>query len=193
MNPKVHQPSREEVLDAFAVEISYDRETLERYLRQYPRFSNELIDLSRELSRPQKIEARHMSSQEVDMIERAWLLHMPLETKSTNDPLANLSIDTLRDIALKLDVPRQVVTAFRERRIAPESVPKLFLTRLADVLHCQVELLAHTLTIRPSVALSRSYKADGKPTSGSVVSFEQLLIDAGVPEEKRTALLADDN
>ena len=35
MNPKAYQPSREEVLDAFAVEISHDRETLERYLRSY--------------------------------------------------------------------------------------------------------------------------------------------------------------
>jgi hypothetical protein len=193
MNPKAHQPSREEVLDAFAVEISHDRETLERYLRQYPHFSNELVDLSRELSRTLKTEDWPLSSQEVDMIERAWLLHMPLETKSAKDPLANLSIDELRDIALKLEVPRQVLTAFRERRIVVASVPRRFLARLADALRCQVELLTYALTMQPSVALSRSYKADGKPTAGSAVSFEQLLIDAGVTEEKRTTLLADDN
>ena len=73
MNPKAYQPSREEVLDAFAVEISHDRETLERYLRQYPHFSNELVDLSRELSRPLKTDDRPMSSQEVDMIEKVEL------------------------------------------------------------------------------------------------------------------------
>lgn len=193
MNAKPHQPSREEVLDAFAVESSHDRETLEHYLLQYPQYSNELVDLSRELSRPLKTEDRPMSPQEVDMIERAWLLHMPLETKSAKDPLANLSVDELRDIALKLEVPRQVVTAFRERRVVATSVPRRFLARLADALRCQVELLTSALTMQPSAALSRSYKADGKPTAVSVVSFEQLLIDAGVPDEKRTALLADDN
>ena len=193
MNPKAYQPSREEVLDAFAVEISHDRETLERYLRQYPHFSNELVDLSRELSRPLKTDDRPMSSQEVDMIEKAWLLHMPLETKSAKDPLANLSVDTLRDIAMHMDVPRQVMTAFRERRVVVTSIPWRFLTRLADVLHCQVELLTYALTIQPSAAPSRSYKSDGKPTAGAAVSFEQLLSDAGVPEEKRTTLLADDN
>ena len=193
MKSKPHQPSREEVLDAFAVESSHDREILEHYLLHYPQFSNELVDLSRELSRPLGVEDGPMSPQEVDMIERAWLLHMPLETKSAKDPLANLSVNELRDIALKLGVPRQVLTAFRERRVVVTSVPKRFLNRFADALRCQVELLTHALTIQPSAALSRSYKADGKPTAMSAASFEQLLIDAGVPKERRTTLLEDIN
>ena len=44
------RPNREDVLDALAMEQECDRETLERYLRDYPEFAVELIDLSRELS-----------------------------------------------------------------------------------------------------------------------------------------------
>lgn len=40
---------REAILDAFALEPSHDRITLERYLRQYPEFAEDLIDLSSEL------------------------------------------------------------------------------------------------------------------------------------------------
>jgi hypothetical protein len=40
---------------------------------------------------------------------------------------------------------------------------------------------------------ARSYKADGKPSIGSQATFEQALIDAGVPAEKRAALLAEED
>jgi hypothetical protein len=193
MNRKAHQPSREEVLDAFAVEISHDREILERYLREYPHFSNELVDLSRELSRVPGGAERPMSLQEQAMVETAWQQYMPVETKSVKDPLADVSVAKLREIALQLDVPRQVVTAFRERRVVATSVPRRFLARMAVALNCTVDLLVSVLTMPSGSTLARSYKADEKPSTETAATFERLLIDAGVSEEKRTSLLADDN
>ena len=193
MNPNTHTPSREDVLDAFAVEPRDGREILERYLREYPHFSNELVDLSRELSRVPDGAERPMSLQEQAMVEAAWQQHMPIETKSAKDPLANVSVAQLREIAVQLDVPRQVVTAFRERRVVATSVPRSFLTRMAGALNCTVDLLVSALTLPSGLVLARSYKSDGKPSAETAATFERLLIDAGVPEEKRTALLADDN
>jgi hypothetical protein len=193
MNPNAHQPSREDVLDAFAVEPSHSREIIEHYLREYPHFSNELVDLSRELSRVPDESERPMSLQEQAMVEAAWQQHMPIETKSAKEPLANVSVVQLREIALQLDVPRQVVTAFRERRVVVASIPARFLARMATVLNCTVDLLVSTLTMPSGQTLARSYKADGKPSGETAATFERLLIDAGVSEEKRTALLADDN
>ncbi|BAI96869.1 hypothetical protein Sj15T_13250 [Sphingobium sp. TA15] len=193
MNPNAHQPSREDVLDAFAVEPNHGREILERYLREYPHFSNELVDLSRELSRVPHGAERPMSLQEQAMVEAAWQQHMPIETKSAKDPLADLSVAQLREIAVQLDVPRQVVTAFRERRVVATSVPRRFLTRMAAALNCTVDLLVSTLTLPSGAVLARSYKSDGKPSAETAATFERLLIDAGVSEEKRTALLADGN
>ena len=193
MNPNAHQPSREDVLDAFAVEPSHGREILERYLREYPHFSNELVGLSRELSRVPDGAERPMSLQEQAMVEAAWQQHMPIETKSAKDPLAAVSVAHLREIAVQLDVPRQVVTAFRERRVVATSVPRRFLARMALALNCTVDLLVSALTTPSGPALARSYKSDGKPSAETAATFERLLIDAGVSEEKRTALLADDN
>jgi hypothetical protein len=193
MTPNVHQPSRDDVLDAFAVEPSHGREILEHYLREYPHFSNELVDLSRELSRVPDGAERPMSLQEQAIVEAAWQQHMSIETKSAKDPLADLSVAQLREIAMQLDVPRQVLTAFRERRVVAASVPRRFLTRMALALNCTVDLLVSALTTPSEPALARSYKSDGKPSAETAATFERLLIDAGVPEDKRTALLADDN
>jgi hypothetical protein len=193
MNPNIYQPSREDVLDAFAVEPSHGREILERYLREYPHFSNELVDLSRELSRAPPGAEGPMSPQEQAMIELAWQQHKQIETQSAEDPLAHVSVAKLREIALQLDVPRQVVTAFRERRVVADSVPRRFLTHMAVALNCSIDLLVSALKTSSGPALARSYKANEKPSGETAATFEQLLIDAGVSEEKRTALLADDN
>ena len=50
----MHHPPisrRNRPLDAFAVESDQGSETLVRYLQQYPQYAEELVDLSRELSR----------------------------------------------------------------------------------------------------------------------------------------------
>ncbi|MGO9357422.1 MAG: hypothetical protein ACLP1D_07070 [Xanthobacteraceae bacterium] len=192
MNGRTKEPTREEVLDSFAVEPSHSRETLEQYLRDFPTFSNELIDLSRELGRIYKNDEKPMSAQDQRLIDAAWQQHMSFETKSLKDPLTDLSVSRLREIALQLDVPRQVVTAFRERRVSVESVPRRFLARLAEALNSTLDLLIAALTIPTVPSLARSYKADGKPSVESAVSFERLLIDAGVDEDKRAILLTDD-
>ena len=41
--------SEEEVLLAFAIESCHDRETLNRYLNDYPQYSTALVDLSIEI------------------------------------------------------------------------------------------------------------------------------------------------
>ena len=46
-------------------------------------------------------------------------------------------------------------------------------------------------SLQPAQILARSYKADGKPGVAGPVSFERLLIDAGVADERRTILVSD--
>ncbi len=188
-----NKPSREEALDAFAVEPVHDRTTLERYLRDFPQFAAELVELSREVSRVAEEDESPLTSHEKALIETAWQNHAPPETKSAEDPLADLSVPQLREIARTLDVPRLVITAFRERRVKFESVPKPFLAALARALSCSVGLLLSGLSAPSGPALARSYKADVKPSAGAAISFEQLLIDAGVSEAKRTELLVEDD
>lgn len=184
-------PSRESVLDAFAVENKPGRSTLERYLRLYPEYAAELIDLSRELSR-EVLDARApLSAGDEALIDAAWLQHATAGSRAA-DPFAALSVDDWRALAQRLDVPRQVVTALRERRVSLVSIPRRFLQKFAEAARTSVAQLELSWGAR-RLAAARSYKADAKPVVGEQVGFEQVLIDAGVPAEKRVRLLAEED
>ena len=190
MSPAAHQPSKEDVLDAFAVERDWGRETLERYLRAYPQFAAELIDLSRELAREIPDSDTTLSTADQAIIDTAWQHHAK---PAAADPLARLSTQELRNVAKRLDVPRQVITAFRERRVILSTVPRSFLACFAEAVNSSIELLVETLSSQSSSGLARSYKADGKPGGEEAVSFERVLTDAGVPDERRVRLMSDAN
>jgi hypothetical protein len=192
MTPQNSQQSREDVLDAFAVEQDAGRQTLERYLREYPEYANELIDLSRELSGAIVDDNEPLSAKDTAMIDAAWRRHIEAAPKVVSDPFAALSITQLRKIAESLDVPRQVITGFRERRVIIASVPQRFLKRFAAAAHTTLDLFVSAVAPQPAQNVARSYKSDNKPDDNTAVTFEQLLIDAGVPDEKRALLMDDD-
>jgi hypothetical protein len=192
MTSPIQQPSLEDVLGAFSVESAPDRETLELYLRRYPQFADALIDLSRELHRTLPSSAAPLPAEHEAKIDAAWRRHVEaLSPPAQVDLFAALSTQELRDLSNALDVPRQVITAFRDRRVIMDSVPRHFLRRLAALVHQPLERLAASLVPATQPALARSYKSDTKPTAGEPVTFERLLIDAGVPDDKRAQLLAD--
>jgi hypothetical protein len=183
------RPPLEDVLNAFAVEAKADRESLERYLRAYPDYAGDLIDLSRALSRAAIEDDAPLSSADQALIDSAWRRHAAA-TGPASDPFEALSTADLREVASRLGVPRQVISAFRERRVVLSTVPRRFMGRLAEVVNTSQELL-ESLWATPAPALARSYKADRKPDEGRAVTFERLLIDAGVPQDKRAQLMLD--
>jgi len=190
VNPAGERPSRESVLDAFAVESEAGRSTLERYLRLYPEYAGELIDLSRELSRESYEDDAPLSAADQALVDAAWSRHAKAVPAAAADPFAALTVDDWRTIAQVLDVPRQVVTALRERRVSLGSIPRRFLAMLAEAMRSSIAELESFWEPTP-LLVARSYKADNKPTVGEQVTFEQVLIDAGVPAEKRASLLAE--
>ena len=190
MSPAVERPSREAVLDAFAVEPDAGRVTLERYLHLYPEHAGALVDLSSELNREIVDDAAPLSTADRELLDAAWSQHASARPAAVADPFASLTIDDWRSVAQRLDVPRQVVTALRERRVSIVSVPRWILRLLAEAARSTTELLEAGWGAVP-LAAARAYKADGKPSVGEQVSFEQVLIEAGVTPEKRATLLAD--
>lgn len=193
MKPTTPQPSRDDVLDAFAVEQDIGRETLERYLRDYPQYAAELVDLSRELSRVIVEDDEPLSAEDLALVDAAWRRHLEAAPMPIVDPIATLSVAESRTIARDLGVPRQIITAFRERKVIVASVPRRFLAHLASAVNSTVEAIESALAFPPLQSPARSYKADERPRTETPVTFEQLLIDAGVPEEKRALLMADDD
>jgi hypothetical protein len=192
LSPAGQRPSREAVLDAFAVESVPDRSTLEQYLRLYPEYAAELVDLSRELCREDRDDTTPLTAADRKLLDAAWARHAAAQPTAAADPFAALTADDWRAVARRLDVPRQVVTALRERRVLLISIPKRFLQMFADAAGSTIALVEASWG-SPESSLARSYKADSKPTVGEQVTLEQVLIEGGVPAEKRARLLAEAN
>ncbi len=186
------RPSREDVTFAFAVEPLHDKATLERYLRDYPEYAGDLIDLGRELSRVAVEWTEPLSAEERAVIETA-VAAQSRDLQTTRDLFAPVSVATLKAIATHLAVPRQVITAFRERRVRLDTVPGHFLSVLARELGGTLQdFRIYYLNPGPSSGAMAAYKSKVKPAVPDPVSFEQLLIEAAVPKADRERLLADD-
>lgn len=186
-----NQPSREDVLGAYAVEADQGRATLERYLRDYPQYSEDLIDLSAELSQHVDVSTAPLGAEEQALIETAWQRHVAAGVRAAGNPLARLTVAELKALAQELDLPRQVLAAFREYRVIVTSVPRWLLVRFAALVDIRLEEFKAALARAPTFAVERHYKAEEKPAAVVQVTFEQLLIDAEVPPDKRVALLAE--
>lgn len=107
------------------------------------------------------------------------------------DKLAALSVPQQREVAVHLGVPRSVVTAFRERRVVPTSVPRPLLSRLASAIGMLADELLALLSAPPAPQAAHQHKSDEKPQAPTQATFEQLLIDGGVPQDRRAELLRD--
>ena len=183
--------SRQEVLDAFAVEPEAGRETLERYLLAYPQFATELLDLSRMRASRFWDEETPLSQEDEANIDAAWLSHAAAGPTAVTDPFLSLSVPQLREISTRLGVPRQVVTAFRNRRVIMSTVPPRFLEQLAKLVNTSMEQIVRTLSLPISQEPAQSYRSEDKPVPSDAVSFEQILIDAGIPEDERVQLMSE--
>jgi hypothetical protein len=190
-------PSKEDVLYAFAMEATSGRETLEQYLRDYPRYAAELIDLSYELSCEVDENEMPLSAEDQALIDSAWERHAEALPNEIVDPLMSMSVAQQKELAQILDIPRQVILAFRERRVDLTSVPIRFLDSFASMANSTVEIMFSSGTkLSPNASLSNSYKADDRPTtqtSITSITFEQLLIEANVSPEKLALLMQDES
>lgn len=183
----------EDVLSAFAMEKTHTKATLDRYLTAYPQFSGDLVDLFRELLRADLPFDDELSPADVAKIDAAWAKHAAAQPRLAADPFMALSPTRSREIALELGVPRQVITSFRERRTQPASVPRAFLRRLAGALTISVDDLFAWMVSPSTGELAHSYRADGQPAAAMQLSFERILIDAGLSESDRARLLTEED
>jgi hypothetical protein len=192
MKPGTSQLSRDDVLNAFAVEPCHDRSTLERYLREFPQYALELAHLSHELSRT-PVEPAPLSANDRAAIDEAWKQYSNSSSASSVSVFAAMSVPQLRDLANRLGVPRQIIAAFRERRVIVSSIPQRFLARVATGLNASVDQIKAALTLPPEASCAWSHKADEKPVAAPPATFEQLLIEAQVPSDKRAELMAEES
>ena len=184
----------EAVLDLFQMENVHDGDVLARYIGEHPQFAPQLIDFSRLIATPDAEDERSLTATEQSRIDAAWITHQAAQPEAATgaDPLARLSGELGKALAVKLGVPRQVITCFREHKVLASSVPGPVTRELSGALGVPP---AHVIAAmaRPAapMAMTRSYKSAGSPGSDTQATFEQVLKDAGVSEADRVRLMAD--
>jgi hypothetical protein len=187
---------KEAILYAFAVEELHDRETLERYLRQYPDLAEDLIDLSSELRLTKVLDSPPAQTAADPGWEHAWQQFIatgrptPRQGTATN-PFAGFKGEAFVQLAKSLDLPRNFVTALRDGLVAATSIPIGFTQRLAQAMKVPVASLQdHFAGSRPNLA-GLSFKSDDKPTRQGQMTFRELVERTEMTESQRLSLLRD--
>ncbi len=180
-------PSRDEVLRAFAVEVHTGRDTLMRYLTRYPQYTHDLLDLSREMTRT--FADNELSEEELRCLDVAVSRFRAGGGLKSAQAELKLEPKAFSAAATHLQLPLQAMLAFRERRIDLATVPARFLERLARELEAPLDQLRVFLSQTPMVSIARESKSSVKPAVAAKVSFEKVLLDAGVPKERTQALI----
>ncbi len=187
---------KDAVLDAFAAEPVHDRNTLERYVSEYPELAEELIDLAAELRLSAEFTGAEEGAISDPKLETAWENFLaagpkPSVTTAAVDPFARFKGGAFATLAGKLDVPRSLLTAVRDRLVVPSSVPSGFVRRFAEATGTTVEAVRVYLAQDSQAPLGLAFKSDQKPSQQGRVTFRQLVENTEMGESQRLFLLRE--
>lgn len=156
-----------------------------RYLVEYPQYAHDLVDLSRELARTWADD--DMSEEDERSVDAAVARFRA--GGGLKGYLGTLKPQIFTAAAERLQLPLQAMLAFGERRVELASVPARFLERLAQALQTTLDQLHAFLSQPPQVSATRQSKSKVKPAVAAKVSFEKVLLDAGIPQERVQELI----
>jgi hypothetical protein len=134
---------------------------------------------------PQDIENRGMNA------VKGALTNLQIVKRAT--ALSELSADRQREMASHLGIKRSVLSALAEHRAILSSIPKRFMTRLANELGETVQTLSLILSVPMALTPSARHKSDTAPTAPVRVPFEQLLREAAMSENEIAELMREDS
>jgi hypothetical protein len=179
-----HSEEAEEVLAAFAVEPSHDKETLDRYLAAHPDLRPELLALALELEFNENDELP--LDLESSVVAVSWARY----SQGLSEPLTSSSFT--REVAKSLGVKTAVVVQLRDRAIIFTSIPRRFLARLARALGSGIEQVSAYLDAPRTLAPGASYKSEGKPTAAQRMTLADVMSQCGHAPEEIAKLLDEE-
>lgn len=187
---------KDAVLDAFSAESVHDRHTLERYVSKYPSLAEELIDLAAELRFSAEFAGTDTGVVSDPKLNTAWMNFLAAGPKPANaaaavDLFAQFKGAAFATLAGKLEVPRSILTAVRDRLVVPSSVPSGFIGRLAEATGATVEAVKAYLAQDSQAPLGLAFKSDEKPSQHGQSTFRKLVENTAMSEPQRILLLRE--
>jgi len=185
-------PNPDDALFAFSIEPRHDRTTLERYLRLYPTLAEDLIDLAHELRIVEEIGPSEDVDHADQTAQAAWLEYAAASLpKVAENVFLQFKGQSFVALADRLNVPRSVLSALRDRLVVPGSIPGRFLVRLSDAMGASIDAVRSYLQQPAIVSPVLSFKADEKPSPPAQVTFEGLLKNSRLTESQAADLKQD--
>lgn len=191
--PKPFAANEESVLMAFSMEPSHSRETLERYIREYPQHATALIDCSIDLLHEPP--AGDVSATEVpdSAVDKAWqrferAVQQP--DAEVANPFAKLNTSSFKSLASSLDVSNLFLMRVRDRAIRAATIPTRFVEKLASELGATAQAVGAYLQGPPGIVSGQAFRSSVKPSVGEQITFDQAVATSQLTAEQQTMLKA---
>lgn len=183
----------ESVLMAFSMEPSHGRETLERYVREYPQHATALIDCSIDLLHEPP--AGDVPAIEVpdNVVDKAWqrferAVQQP--DAQVANPFAKLNTSSFKSLARSLDVSNLFLMRVRDRAIRGATIPARFVEKLASELGATVQTVGAYLQGPPGMVSGQAFRSSVKPSVGEQITFDQAVETSQLTPKQQATLKA---
>jgi hypothetical protein len=183
----------ESVLMAFTMEPSHGRETLERYITEYPQHATALIDCSIDLLH--ELPEADFSATEVpdSVVDRAWQRFegaVQQTDPEVANPFAKLNTSSFKSLARRLDVSNLFLMRVRDRAIRATSIPSRFVETLALALGTTVQTVGAYLQGPPGMPSGAALRSSVRPSFGEQITFDQAVATSQLTPEQQATLKA---
>lgn len=183
----------ESVLMAFSMEPSHGRETLERYIREYPQHATALIDCSIDLLYEPPVEDVSATVVSDSAVDKAWqrferAVQQP--DAEVENPFAKLNTSGFKSLARSLDVSNLFLMRLRDRAISAATIPAQFVEKLASELGATVQAVGAYLQVPPGMVSGHAFRSSVKPSVGEQITFDQAVATSQLTPEQQATLKA---
>lgn len=184
--------SKADVLYAFSIEETHDRETVHRYLTKYPDYASDFLDLVSQIRANNSAESLQGNEVLPDpKLMSAFDMLLGRNSEAIVDPFATFKGAAFVELASSIKLPREILIAFRDRLVETASIPHRYLERLASKSQLTLENIARYLN-QPSLSTAvLRFSSLEKPKTLSKVSFQHLVENTALTEDERKELLAE--
>lgn len=183
-------PTLDAVLESYMLDADVEG-ALTSYLRRYPQFALELVDLAHQSRRAPSDGQAELDAQALASIEAVTTRALAAwpQAEGRRNLFADLRPADYGRLSNALGVPRQVIGAVKDGLAIGTSIPTGWLQRLAEELGGTASQLLASIGVGPRAA---SYKSEERPEAKEAVAFEQILIEAKVDEKRRAEIMSGD-
>lgn len=183
----------ESVLMAFSMEPRHGRETLERYIREYPQHATALIDCSIDLLHEPPADDAPATVVSDSAVDKAWqrferAVQQP--DAEVANPFAKLNTSSFKSLARSLDVSNLFLMRVRDRAISATTIPARFVEKLASELGATAQAVGAYLQGPPGMVSGHAFRSSMKPSVGEQITFDQAVATSQLTPEQQATLKA---